>query len=501
MNPASQRPELIRNFLLMHETKIRFMITGGINTALGLVLFPFLYVVLAPLKIHYLLILVFSSVACTVFAFLTSKFFVFRTRGNYLEELYRFVLFHLSHLALNLLAVPLLVESAGISPLIAQPAFAAIVILSSYFWHKHITFVTKPVLTTKEAKPLEIKRQGLMLAQLTATLKSIIRWVVPMSIIVPVYNSYFRLMARMRNYQILSGDTFFRIIKKNREIRLAHSQAIYLRDTIDNFDFYFEGVEPQRVGDIDFVDYSKPGFHKVKNFNLFPVFFPAVAEPTITTEQYIEFANLASDAVVIDLGAYSGLTSILFDMAIPSEGRVIAVEADSQNIGACRKNLAAYADHSKRTIQLVEAAVWSNNEGVTFSSEGSMGSSVLSVVGGGRGENIKVASVTLERLAQQLDLSRVDFIKCDIEGAETEVFDRPAFFERYSPKIMIECHIVGGRSTSHACIAVLEKYGYVCELMTQRGYPLPLLACTRLHASKVHSQGASPINKRIQVQD
>jgi FkbM family methyltransferase len=330
---------------------------------------------------------------------------------------------------------------------------------------------------------MEIKRQNVMFGQPTATLKSIIRRVVPMNLILPVYNSYFRLLARMRNFQILSSDTFFRIIKDNKEIRLARSQAIYLRDTLDNFDFYFEGVEPQRTGDIDLVDYSKPGFHKVKNFDLFPVFFPAVAEPTVTTEQYIEFANLGPDAVVIDLGAYSGLTSILFDRAIPSGGKVIAVEADSQNINACKKNFAAYADVSKRTIRLVQAAVWSDNEGVAFSSEGSMGSSVLSVVGGGRGESIKVPSITLERLAQQFDLARVDFIKCDIEGGETEVFDRPEFFQRYSPRIMIECHIVGGKSTSDACAAVLKKYGYVCELVTQRGYPLPLLTCTRQSAT------------------
>jgi FkbM family methyltransferase len=484
MNPASLRSAALRDFISMHETKIRFLITGGVNTVLGLTLFPFLYIVLAPLKIHYLYILVFSSVACTLFGFLTIKFFVFRTRGNYFAELSRFVLFHLSNLVLNLVAVPLLVETAGISPVVAQPGFAVIAVLSSYFWHKHITFGAKSVPATKEANLVEIKRPDVMSGQLAAALKSIIRRVVPMSLIVPVYNSYFRLVARMRGFHILSDDTCFRIIKENKEIRLARSQAIYLRDTLDNFEFYFEGVEPQHVGGIDLVDYSRPGFHKVKNFDLFPVFFPAVAEPTITTDQYIEFANLGSDAVVIDLGAYSGLTSILFDMAIPSGGQVLAIEADSQNVGACRTNFAAYADHSKRTIRLVEAAVWSDNEGVAFSSEGSMGSSVLSVVGGGRGENIKVASVTLEGLAQRFDLTRVDFIKCDIEGGETEVFDRPEFFQRYSPKIMIECHIVGGKSTSDACAAVLEKYGYTCELVTQRGYPLPLLACARLHSFK-----------------
>jgi FkbM family methyltransferase len=312
-----------------------------------------------------------------------------------------------------------------------------------------------------------------------AKLKAAIRMVVPMDVILPFFNSWVRLKAMGRGYTIASNAAFFRITKGNREIRLARNQSIYLKDTIDNFDFYFDGVEPERVGGVELVDYSKPRLHKVKNFVPFPVFFPAVAEPTITTDQYIEFANLGREAVVIDLGAYSGLTSIMFAMALSSGGKVLAVEADTQNIAACEQNFAAYKSYSNRTIHLVEAAIWSDDEGVAFSSEGSMGSSALSVVGSGRGETIRVPSITLERLAERFDLSCVDFIKCDIEGCETEVFDRPLFFAKYSPKIMIECHVVGGVSTSVACTATLKKYGYSCELVMQKGYPLPLLACTR----------------------
>jgi FkbM family methyltransferase len=204
-----------------------------------------------------------------------------------------------------------------------------------------------------------------------------------------------------------------------------------------------------------------------------------VAEPIVTTHQYIEFAQLGADAIAIDLGGYSGLTSILFDMAIPSGGRVITVEADQQNIVACEKNFAVYKERSSRTIELVKAAIWKNDDGVSFSSEGSMGSSVLSVVGAGRGKAISMPSITLESLAKQLNLPRVDFIKCDIEGGETEVFDRPEFFAVYSPRIMIECHSVDGVMTSGKCEAILKKYGYTCKQVTQEGYPLPLLECVR----------------------
>ncbi len=308
-----------------------------------------------------------------------------------------------------------------------------------------------------------------------------LRAVVPMTVLTPLFNTYVRVIGLRRGFKITATSKFFRISDGKREIRLARTQAIYLDDTLRNFDFYFDGVEPERVDGVDLADYSAPKRHRVKDFPAFPVLFSAVAEPVDTTRQYLEFADLRSEAVVFDLGAYSGLTSILFDMALPNGGTIIAVEADKQNIETCSDNLAQYRDHSGRSIHLVHAAIWKDENGVVFSSEGNMGSSVLSVVGSGRGTPIRVPSVTLEGLVKRFELARVDLIKCDIEGGETEIFDRPDFFAKYSPKIIIECHPINGVSTHSACASILEKYGYICELLKQRGYPLPLLACTRAH--------------------
>ena len=108
-----------------------------------------------------------------------------------------------------------------------------------------------------------------------------------------------------------------------------------------------------------------------------------------------------------------------------------------------------------------------------------MGSSAVDIVGKGRGDNISVPSLTLIQIAEKFQLSRVDFIKCDIEGCETEIFDCPQFFSRFSPKILIECHMVNGISTPTICHEILSKYGYTCEQVEQQGSPLPLLMCKR----------------------
>ncbi|MBP0133173.1 MAG: GtrA family protein [Nitrosospira sp.] len=138
--------EKVRSLADQHQTKIRFLIAGAFNTAIGLALFPALYFLAAPMKLHYLVILIMSQVLCISSAFLTSKFLVFRTSGNYLRETGKFLTFHLTYFLVNLAALPALVEFVGMNPVWAQTLFAVLIIVTSYFWHSRITFSSKVML-------------------------------------------------------------------------------------------------------------------------------------------------------------------------------------------------------------------------------------------------------------------------------------------------------------------------------------------------------------------
>lgn len=129
-----------RRLIRRHETKVRFLLAGALNTVVGLAAYPALFFLLAPLKLHYMVVLGITQVACVAFAYLTNKFLVFRTAGNYLRESGKFVLFHLSYFLVNLAALPFLVEIIGMSPVWGQTLFAVAVIITSYFWHSKITF-------------------------------------------------------------------------------------------------------------------------------------------------------------------------------------------------------------------------------------------------------------------------------------------------------------------------------------------------------------------------
>lgn len=135
-----------RNYANQHKIKIRFLLAGAMNTVIGLAIYPSLYFLAAPLKLHYVVILTISQVVCITFAFLTNKFLVFKTSGNYLQESGKFLTFHLSYFLVNLAALPALVEVVGMNPVWAQTLFAVLVIITSYFWHSRITFSQSKVM-------------------------------------------------------------------------------------------------------------------------------------------------------------------------------------------------------------------------------------------------------------------------------------------------------------------------------------------------------------------
>lgn len=123
-----------------HKTKVRFLFTGALNTGVGLATYPALYFLLGFMQFHYMAILVISQALCIASSYLTNKYFVFRTQGNYLREFVKFGAFHLGHVLINLISLPLLVEVLHMNPVVAQTLFAGLVIVSSYFWHDNVTF-------------------------------------------------------------------------------------------------------------------------------------------------------------------------------------------------------------------------------------------------------------------------------------------------------------------------------------------------------------------------
>lgn len=269
--------------------------------------------------------------------------------------------------------------------------------------------------------------------------------------------------------------------KGKRIIRISAANAVYLPEMVECFEYYFGSAAPvavrRRNDTYGLIDFSSPRSHNIVGFEDFPVMCPSTAEPFSTTRQYLDFAQLQPGGNVIDVGAYSGLTAIAFSKEVGASGRVLAVEPDPTNFRAAEQNLETHRRvNGLDNVKLVPFAAAGSDGIVELSAEGTMGSSLVSIVGGYRGEKVKVEGRTLMSLARDHGLDRVDFVKMDIEGAERFVIPASSeFLREFRPRLLIEGHPVNGSSTVEPLVAFFESVGYRTSVEPQGGVPLSLI--------------------------
>lgn len=277
--------------------------------------------------------------------------------------------------------------------------------------------------------------------------------------------------------RLIARDLFYDLERNGTVLRIRRSHAIYLQHMIENFDYYVDSVEPLQIDGQRVVDISGPRYHRLRGFADIPFLFPSHTEPYDTTSEYLDFAGLSEGMVVLDVGAYSGVTSIIFAQLVGPSGHVYAFEADETNYACAKINIEmAERVMGLKNITLMQRAIWSHNDGILFSHEGAMGSSAVAITGGGRGTERIVPSTTLENFFHEKGLNHVDFIKVDIEGGEIAMLESSMeFLGNVQARMIVEPHWVGGEMSTDLCCSLLESAGYETYVRGKVGESEPLI--------------------------
>jgi putative flippase GtrA len=127
---------------------LRYLITGVWNTLFGYGTFALFTALLTPLgRQSYLLAVIPSALINITVSFLGYKWFVFKTKGNYLREWSRCVAVYSTSIALNMALLPVFVfilrHYLGYerqAPYIAGALLTVFTVILSFFGHKHISF-------------------------------------------------------------------------------------------------------------------------------------------------------------------------------------------------------------------------------------------------------------------------------------------------------------------------------------------------------------------------
>lgn len=164
---------------------------------------------------------------------------------------------------------------------------------------------------------------------------------------------------------------------------------------------------------------------------------------------------------LIDVGANFGYYTVLFGHAVGRNGRVIAIEPvpttaamlhDTIALNGLNGNTqliaAAAGDRDDVAVPLVVPPNEPKNANVT--AEPSPGS-------------IMVPSVTLDRLTR--DLSRLDLVKIDAEGAEVAIVaGMRETIARFTPKILLEFNAARCANASVFLSEIAERYQLISAL-------------------------------------
>ena len=118
---------------------LRFLITGGWNTAFAYISLAILYYLLSD-KIHYMIIIGFSGIINITNAYICHKFFVFKTKGNYVKEYLRYYVVYSVPMAIGFIAFPICIEIFKMNFYVTQALLTGITVIVSYFGHKHVSF-------------------------------------------------------------------------------------------------------------------------------------------------------------------------------------------------------------------------------------------------------------------------------------------------------------------------------------------------------------------------
>ena len=140
---------------LLADERVRFLIVGGFNTFFGYALFVTFEFTLGRVVggwVGDLVSLYCSYAIATVVAFVLHRHYTYRVTGtgNVFIDYLRFVSVYAVSLAINTVALPLLVEFAHVPTLLAQGMIVVVTTLVSYFGHKLFSFRRKPLAVVED---------------------------------------------------------------------------------------------------------------------------------------------------------------------------------------------------------------------------------------------------------------------------------------------------------------------------------------------------------------
>ena len=169
---------------------------------------------------------------------------------------------------------------------------------------------------------------------------------------------------------------------------------------------------------------------------------------TIFRQSYGKHLPTQQPQFILDAGANIGTTAAYF-LSRFTNAKLVAVEPDPSNFALLQKN----CDQFEHRASLVQAALWPTPANFSLRRNGDHNAIQVDESLGG-----ECRGVTVQDLMHQFGFPRLDLFKCDIEGAELELFSMGADeWLRHTRFIAVETH---GDDRLDAVLKATLRHGF-----------------------------------------
>jgi len=173
----------------------------------------------------------------------------------------------------------------------------------------------------------------------------------------------------------------------------------------------------------------------------------------IFVNRHYQFKAATSYPLIIDCGSNVGLSVGFFKKIYPN-CKIIAFEPDPDLFDLLRKNVEEWGC---KDVELHQKAIWREEALINFQKEGGFSGRIDESTAHEKINSVDVQSVCLSKFLNQ----KVDFLKIDVEGAETDVLLECASLLTNVCYLFIEYHSQEGKAqTLDVILNILSNAGF-----------------------------------------
>lgn len=146
-----------------------------------------------------------------------------------------------------------------------------------------------------------------------------------------------------------------------------------------------------------------------------------------------KYYDLKLGDVVVEAGAFIGFYVMRAAELVGETGKVIAIEAVPENFEIMKRNVEA---NGLKNVILINKAVWNTSAKIKFYREGKqVGSITQEVVS--TDKFIEVQADTIDEMLKEKSISKIDFIRIQLNGVELEALEGMNETLKHQPKVLV----------------------------------------------------------------